>query len=58
MESGLKMNEEKTKIIWIGRKQFSKEKLNVSVNLDWGTTEFTLFGLDFSTNLSDMVDTN
>ena len=38
--SGLKMNKEKTKVIWIGRKKFSKDKLNVSVDLEWGCTDF------------------
>ena len=33
--SGLKMNSEKTKLIWIGSKQGSKEKLNVSHNLQF-----------------------
>ena len=45
--SGLKMNKEKTKIIWIGRKRFSKEKLKVSVDMEWGASEFTMLGLDF-----------
>ena len=36
------MNKEKTKVIWIGRKRYSKDKLKVSVNLDWGNTDFTL----------------
>ena len=38
--SGLKMNKEKTKVIWIGRKKFLKEKLPVSVKLEWGNTDF------------------
>ena len=46
--SGLKMNKEKTKITWIGQKKFSKDKLEISVKLDWGDTEFTLLGLNFS----------
>ena len=56
--SGLKMNKEKTKVIWIGKKRLSKEKLNVSVKLDWGSTEFTLLGLDFSTDLNKMEEIN
>ena len=56
--SGLKMNKEKTKIIWIGRKKFSKDKLAVSVKLDWGDTEFTLLGLNFSVDLSKMLELN
>ena len=37
--SGLKMNKEKTKIIWIGRKRFSRDKLKVSVNMEWGALQ-------------------
>ena len=33
--SCLKMNKEKTKFIWLGRKRHFSEKLNESVNLDW-----------------------
>ena len=42
--SGLKMNKEKTKVIWIGQKRFSKDKLNVSLDLEWGCTDFTILG--------------
>ena len=56
--SGLKMNKEKTKIIWIGQKKNSKDKLEVSVKLDWGDTEFTLLGLNFSVDLSKMLELN
>ena len=56
--SGLKMNKEKTKVTWIGKKRLSREKLNVSVKLDWGSTEFTLLGLDFSTDLIKMEEIN
>ena len=57
-DSGLKMNKEKTKVIWIGKKRLSREKLNVSVKLDWGSTEFTLLGLDFLTDLIKMEEIN
>ena len=33
--SGLKMNKDKTKIIWIGRKRYSREKL-LDTGLQWG----------------------
>ena len=56
--SDLEMNKEKTKVIWIGRKRYSKDKVKVSVNLDWGDTEFTLLGLKFSVNLSHMPEIN
>ena len=56
--SGLKMNKEKTKIIWIGRKRFSKEKLKVSVDMEWGASQFTMLGLDFFTNLNKIPKHN
>ena len=56
--SGLKMNREKTKVIWIGRKKHSKDKLKVSVNLDWGKSEFVLLGITFNVNLAKMPETN
>ena len=49
--SGLKMNAMKTKGIWIGRKRFCKDKLNVSAVLEWGITEFNLLGLEFNVDL-------
>ena len=52
--SGLKINKEKTKVIWIGSRKHCKEKLNVTVILEWGNTEFTALGLKFSTNLHDI----
>ena len=36
--SGLRMNKDKTKLIWIGCKKLVKEKLNISENLSWGET--------------------
>ena len=52
--SGLKMNTTKTKLVLIGRKKHSKDKLFVNSKLDWGTTSFNLFGLQFSVDLEDM----
>ena len=52
------MNKEKTKVIWIGRKKFSKDKLEVNCNLEWGSTVFDLLGLKFSVNLKEMLDLN
>ena len=56
--SGLKMNKDKRKVIWIGRMRYSKDKLKISINLDWGDTQFTLLGLKFSVNLSHMPEIN
>ena len=56
--SVLKMNKEKTKVIWIGRKKHSKDKLKVAVNLDWGKVEFVLLGIAFNVDLAKMPETN
>ena len=56
--SGLKMNTSKTKVVWIGRKKHSKDKLNVATNLSWGTSTFTLLGILFSSDLEDMPSLN
>ena len=56
--SGLKMNTTKTKLIWIGRKKYSKEKINISTKLQWGTTIFNLLGITFSVNLDDIPSLN
>ena len=56
--SGLKINSDKTKVIWIGRKKMCKEKLKTNINLNWGDTEFTLLGITFSVNLGEMIEIN
>ena len=56
--SGLRMNKEKTKVIWIGRKKFSKDKLKVSMDLNWGSSEFRLLGITFNVDLCKMPELN
>ena len=56
--SSLRMNKDKTKLIWIGRKKLVKEKLNISENLSWGETQFSLLGLEFSTSLEKIPSLN
>ena len=56
--SGLKINTDKTKLIWIGKKKFSTDKLVDGKKLTWGDTEFDLLGLTFSVDLGSMVYTN
>ena len=56
--SGLKMNTTKTKVIWIGRKKFSRDKLKVTATLEWGITNFNLLGLEFTVDLDKMVEKN
>ena len=55
--SGLIMNTEKTKVIWIGKKRHDKTKL-LDRGLSWGHTDFDLLGLKFSTNLNSILNIN
>ena len=52
--SGLKVNSEKTKLIWIGSKKHSKEKLRSTAQLQWIDTEFSILGITFSTDLHNI----
>ena len=56
--SGLKMNSEKTKLIWIGSKTGTKEKLSVFQKLHWGELRFDLLGITFACSLNEMPDLN
>ena len=51
------MNTEKTRVVWIGRKRHSKEKL-VDKGLLWECTHFELLGIKVSNNLMDMLEIN
>ena len=56
--SGLRMNTEKTQIVWIGKKRGSKEKLNITEKLSWGATDFKLLGIQMSVNINSIVNVN
>ena len=56
--SGLKVNVEKTQIVWIGKKRQCKDKLDVSKELVWGNETFNLLGINFSVNLDDIKKLN
>ena len=49
------MNTSKTKLIWLERKKHTKERLKVSLKLDWGCTEFSLLGLKFNVELDKII---
>ena len=55
--SGLIMNTEKTKVIWIGKTRHDKKQL-LNRGLSWGHTDFDLLGLKFSTNLNGILNIN
>ena len=57
--SGLKLNYSKTKVIWIGSKKFSNTVYHHSRwKLDWGSSCFTLLGINFDVNLTQMFTKN
>ena len=56
--SGLKMNLSKTKVIWIGKKKFCKEKLDYGKSLNWDSSNFSLLGIIFDLNLSNIPQIN
>ena len=56
--SGLKVNTDKTKLIWIGKKRYCKDKFDIGKCLTWGVTEFDLLGVTFAVDLDKMIDLN
>ena len=57
--SGLKINPSKTKMIWIGSKKFSKDVFHHSRwKFEWNNKTFNLLGVEFTINLSDMLEIN
>ena len=56
--SGLKMNKEKSELVWVEKAKRSKSKLCKDIKLSWGATEFKLLGIQFTTNLENIVSKN
>ena len=56
--SGLKINEEKTRAIWIGAKSNSNVKLCEEYKLDWKQGPVKILGVTFTTNVYDIWDLN
>ena len=57
--SGLKINDSKTKIIWIGSKKYSPDVYHHDRwKLTWGCTTFEMLGIEFCVNLAEMVTLN
>ena len=56
--SGLRVNMDKTKLVWLGKKKHSKDKFNIDFNLEWNATEFKLLGIMFSVDLHKIPNLN
>jgi hypothetical protein len=52
------MNAEKTKIIWLGNKKTSKDKVKVSKKFLWGETTFQLLGITYCNDLKNISEVN
>jgi len=56
--SGLKINIEKTKAIWIGKNRGKEEKICKNIALNWTKGEFTVLGIVFNTHLHNLTEIN
>ena len=56
--SGLRMNNTKTRAVWIGDKKYSDHVICSDANMNWSCSNFRVLGLDFSLDLSKIVDLN
>ena len=56
--SGLKINFEKTQLIWIGSKKFDTSSIKTKWKLLWGKQTFKLLGINFNTDLTKMMEQN
>ena len=56
--SGLKINVEKTRAIWIGSMNRSNRKLCLEYNLDWNQEPFKILGVTFTPEVFDIWDQN
>ena len=56
--SGLKINVEKTKAIWIGPLSYSPTRLCHNYTLDWTQGPFKILGVTFSTEIYNIWDLN
>ena len=56
--TGLKINVEKSRAIWIGAKRFSNDRLCQHYKLDWGQGPFKNLGVNFSANVNEIWNIN
>ena len=56
--SGLHINMEKNRVIWIGSRKGSQEQLCTETKLNWDQNIFTVISIIFSINLQEMIDIN
>ena len=56
--SGLRINFQKTQVIWIGSKRYSNDRLGDKYGVQWGKTRFCYLGIEFDVDLTEIVRLN
>ena len=56
--SGLNINFDKTQLVWIGAEKFSTRSIKTKWKLSWGNNKFKLLGINFNTELEEMIKEN
>lgn len=56
--SGLKINFDKTHVIWLGLNKYSTAAIKTKYKLIWGQSEFKLLGIKFHVDLDKMINMN
>ena len=56
--SGLKVNFDKTQLVWIGSKKFDQNSIKTKWKLIWGKQTFKILGINFNTDLTKMIKEN
>ena len=56
--SGLKINFDKTSVVWIGKKKYSTDTIKTRWKLSWGKNNFKLLGIHFNVELHTMLELN
>ena len=52
--SGLRINYDKTQVIWIGNMKYSNHRLNAGNTLERGKQQFKLLGIELDVDLDKM----
>ena len=56
--SGLRVNFDKTQVVWIGIKKYSSDTIKTKWKLHWGNSEFKVLGIKFNVDLSKINNIN
>jgi hypothetical protein len=56
--SGLNVNYDKTKVVWIGQKKYSSDSIKTKWKLLWNQNTFRMLGVNFHVDLLKMVELN